>query len=98
MIVSVTEYREIVKVLGAKRIVLSIFLSKRYHRSNGRINRNYIGINWFWDSLGDGLCFVIPWTAILAAFLTSFMVAIISGLYLQLKPQTVDPIEALRYE
>jgi putative ABC transport system permease protein len=36
--------------------------------------------------------FVIPWTAILAAFLTSFMVAITMGLYLQLKPQ-LDPIE-----
>jgi putative ABC transport system permease protein len=30
--------------------------------------------------------FVIPWVAILAAFLTSFMVAIVSGLYQQSEP------------
>jgi putative ABC transport system permease protein len=42
--------------------------------------------------------FVIPWVAILAAFLTSFMVAIVSGLYPAIRAAYLDPIEALRYE
>ncbi|MBQ0117119.1 MAG: ABC transporter permease [Flavobacterium sp.] len=42
--------------------------------------------------------FATPWMAIIAAVITTFLVAIVSGLYPAVKASKLDPVEALRYE
>jgi putative ABC transport system permease protein len=104
MIVSVTERtREIGvrKALGAKKstVASQFFIETLLIGQIGGLIGIILGISiGFAISTAMGYAFVIPWTAIIAAFLTSFMVAIVSGLYPAIKASKLDPIEALRYE
>jgi putative ABC transport system permease protein len=104
MVVSVTERtREIGvrKALGAKKstIAFQFFIETLLIGQMGGLVGIFFGI-----SIGFGIAsamdfvFVIPWGAIIAAFVTSFAVAIVSGLYPAVKASKLDPIEALRYE
>jgi putative ABC transport system permease protein len=104
MIVSVTERtREIGvrKALGAKKstIAFQFFIETLLIGQFGGLAGIIfgIGIGYALSTAMDFL-FVIPWGAISAAFLTSFAVAIVSGLYPAIKASKLDPIEALRYE
>ncbi|WP_396211239.1 ABC transporter permease [Flavobacterium sp.] len=104
MIVSVTDRtREIGvrKSLGATKntIAWQFFVETLIISQLGGILGIILGI-----LIGYGIssaldfAFVIPWKAIMAAFGTSFIVAIVSGSYPALKASKLDPIEALRYE
>ncbi|TDW48521.1 putative ABC transport system permease protein [Flavobacterium sp. 270] len=104
MIVSVTERtREIGvrKALGAKRVTVAtqFFIETLLIGQIGGLVGIVLGILLGFGIAGAmGFAFVIPWMAIFAAFATSFMVAIVSGLYPAIKASKLDPIEALRYE
>ncbi|MBP6759948.1 MAG: ABC transporter permease, partial [Flavobacterium sp.] len=102
MIVSVTERtREIGvrKALGAKKstIAFQFFIETLLIGQFGGLAGIIfgIGIGYALSTAMDFL-FVIPWGAITAAFMTSFAVAIVSGLYPAIKASKLDPIEALR--
>ena len=104
MIVSVTERtREIGvrKALGAKKgdIAFQFFVETLTIGQIGGIFGILLGIlvGYGISSLLN-LAFVIPWGAIIAAFITSFIVGLVSGLYPAIKASQLDPIEALRYE
>jgi putative ABC transport system permease protein len=104
MIVSVTERtREIGvrKALGAKRttVATQFFIETLLIGQIGGIAGIIFGIliGSAFAAIMD-FTFIIPWMAIFAAFGTSFMVAIVSGLYPAIKASKLDPIEALRYE
>ena len=104
MIVSVTERtREIGvrKALGAKKstIAFQFFIETLLIGQIGGIIGIIFGIGiGYTIATAINFVFVIPWGAILAAFTTSFAVAIFSGLYPAVKAALLDPIEALRYE
>ncbi|WP_281298407.1 ABC transporter permease [Flavobacterium limnophilum] len=104
MIVSVTERtREIGvrKALGAKKstIAFQFFIETLLIGQLGGLAGIVFGILvGFGFASAMDFAFVIPWGAIMAAFATSFAVAIVSGLYPAIKASKLDPIEALRYE
>ncbi|WP_281337140.1 ABC transporter permease [Flavobacterium eburneipallidum] len=104
MIVSVTERtREIGvrKALGAKKttVAFQFFIETLLIGQLGGLVGIILGIAiGYAIATAIDFVFVIPWGAISAAFLTSFTVAIISGLYPAIKASKLDPIEALRYE
>lgn len=104
MIVSVTERtREIGirKALGAKKstIAFQFFIETILIGQLGGIIGIIFGIGiGYAIATAISFDFVIPWLAIMAAFATSFAVAILSGLYPAIKAAVLDPIEALRYE
>jgi putative ABC transport system permease protein len=104
MVVSVTERtREIGvrKALGATRttIAFQFFIETLLIGQMGGLVGIILGILvGFGFAALFSFTFVIPWYAIFAAFLTSFIVAVVSGLYPAIKASKLDPIEALRYE
>lgn len=104
MLVSVTERtREIGirKALGAKRSIIAwqFFTETFVIGQLGGLVGVLLGIvSGLGIAITIGFQFTTPWLAIIAAFITTFIVTIVSGLYPALKASKLDPVESLRYE
>ncbi len=104
MLVSVSERtREIGirKSLGAKRstIAWQFFTETLVIGQLGGLVGIILGVSiGVVIAIAIGFQFTTPWIAIIAAFITSFIVTIVSGLYPAIKASKLDPVEALRYE
>jgi len=104
MLVSVSERtREIGirKSLGAKRstIAWQFFTETFVIGQLGGVLGIILGIiTGTLIAMAFGFEFTIPWMAMFAAFITTCVVTIFSGLYPALKASKLDPVEALRYE
>lgn len=104
MIVSVTERtREIGvrKSLGAKKstIAWQFFVETLIIGQLGGLLGIILGTTTgYFIALALDFAFVVPWGAMMAAVITTFLVAVVSGSYPALKASNLDPIEALRYE
>ncbi|WMW77338.1 ABC transporter permease [Flavobacterium sp. 20NA77.7] len=104
MLVSVSERtREIGirKSLGAKRstIAWQFFTETFVIGQLGGVLGIILGIiTGTLIAMAFGFEFTIPWMAMFAAFITTCVVTIFSGLYPAIKASKLDPVEALRYE
>ena len=104
MLVSVTERtREIGvrKALGATKntIAFQFFVETLIIGQLGGFVGIILGIiTGYFIAMAIDFSFVIPWLAIMAAVITTFVVAVVSGSFPALKASRLDPIEALRYE
>ncbi|EDM43465.1 ABC transporter permease protein [unidentified eubacterium SCB49] len=104
MLVSVTERtREIGvrKALGAKRSTISLqfFIETIVIGQFGSILGIILGVLTGWAlSYGFGTEFELPITAMIAATIITFVVAVIAGSYPATKAAKLDPVESLRYE
>lgn len=104
MLVSVTERTKeigIRKSLGAKRkiIAMQFFTETIVISQLGGLLGTLMGIgSAYLFSVIIHFDFSIPWNAIIAAFIVTIIVAVVSGLYPALKASKLDPVEALRYE
>jgi putative ABC transport system permease protein len=104
MLVSVTERtREIGvrKALGAKSgtIAFLFFIETIIIGQLGGLLGIILGVllGYVFAAIVD-FNFVIPWTAMIAASIITFIVAVISGSYPASKAAKLDPVESLRYE
>ncbi|NCT17739.1 MAG: ABC transporter permease [Flavobacteriaceae bacterium CG_4_8_14_3_um_filter_34_10] len=104
MLVSVTERtREIGvrKSLGAKRntIATQFLIETILIGQMGGVLGIILGLlGGFGFAAVVGFTFTVPWFAMLAATIISFVVAVIAGSYPAAKAARLDPIESLRYE
>lgn len=104
MLVSVTERtREIGirKSLGAtsNNIALQFFIETVIIGQLGGLFGILLGIGLgTLAAMSFNFEFSIPWMAVIAAIVTSFLVALVSGLYPSIKAAKLDPVEALRHE